>query len=172
MEIRMNELKIITMQHQTDCEVAAIATALQISYDEAKSALRWQKLPFNANNPIYGNPYNLYIALMNLKHWKANKTLTQLLKGDYKPYKTIALLHDPKSPIMKQHWVVLGAKGRDHGDLEVFWGDSEAPRLITEKMLKEYFLAGWPNCAFEPYKANITRILWEKIKVFFGAKPA
>ena len=77
----MNELKIITMQHQTDCEVAAIATALQISYDEAKSALRWQKLPFNANNPIYGNPYNLYIALINLKGaLEANKTLTQLLK--------------------------------------------------------------------------------------------
>ena len=166
----MNELKIITMQHQTDCEVAAIATALQVSYDEAKSALRWQKLPFNANNPIYGNPYNLYIALINLKYWKANKTLTQLLKGDYIPYKTIVLLHDPKSPIMKQHWVVLGAKKQDHGGFEVFWGDSESPRFITEKMLKEYFLAGWPNCAFEPYKANITRIWWEKIKAFFGVK--
>ena len=166
----MNELKIITMQHQTDCEVAAIATALQISYDEAKSALRWQTLPFNANNPIYGNPYNLYIALMNLNHWKANKTLTQLLKGDYIPYKTIALLHDPKSPIMKQHWVVLGTKRADHGGYEVFWGDSESPRFITESMLKEYFLAGWPNCAFEPYKANITRIWWEKIKTFFRVK--
>jgi hypothetical protein len=172
MEKLMNELKIITMQHQTDCEVAAIATALQISYDDAKSALRWQKLPFNANNPIYGNPYNLYIALMNLNHWKANKTLTQLLKGDYIPYKTIVLLHDPKSPIMKQHWVVLGAKRPDHGGFEVFWGDSEAPRLITESMLKEYFLAGWPNCAFQPYKASAWRILWEKIKVFFGVKPA
>ena len=166
----MNELKIITMQHQTDCEVAAIATALQISYDEAKSALRWQTLPFNANNPVFGNPYNLYSALMNLNHWKMNKTLDQLLKGDYKPYKTIALLHHPKSPIMKQHWVVLGAKGRDHGDLEVFWGDSASPRRITEKMLKEYFLAGWPNCAFQPYKASAWRILWEKIKRFFGAK--
>ena len=166
----MTELKIITMQHQTDCEVAAIATALQISYDEAKSALRWQKLPFNANNPIYGNPYNLYIALINLKHWKANKTLTQLLKGDYIPYKTIVLLHDPKSPIMKQHWVVLGAKGRDHGDLEVFWGDSASPRRITEKMLKEYFLAGWPNCAFTIYKASVYRLIWEKIKVWFCDK--
>lgn len=166
----MNELKIITMQHQTDCEVAAIATALQISYDEAKSALRWQKLPFNANNPIFGNPLNLYRALVDAGYWKINKTLTQLLKGDYTPYKTIALLHDHKSPIMKQHWVVLGAKGRDHGGFEVFWGDSESPRFITEKMLKEYFLAGWPNCAFEPYKANITRIWWEKIKVFFRVK--
>jgi hypothetical protein len=170
MEIHMTELKIITMQHQTDCEVAAIATALQISYDEAKSALRWQTLPFNANNPIYGNPYNLYIALINLNHWKSNKTLTQLLKGDYIPYKTIVLLHDPKSPIMKQHWVVLGAKRHDHGGFEVFWGDSEQPRFITEKMLKEYFLAGWPNCAFTICKASVYRLIWEKIKAFFGVK--
>jgi hypothetical protein len=170
MEIRMKELNIITMQHQTDCEVAAIATALQISYDEAKKALDWHRLPNGLENPAFGNPWNLYRALIDLGYWKANKTLDQLLKGDYKPYKTIALLHDPKSPVMKQHWVVLGAKGRDHGDLEVFWGDSASPRRITEKMLKEYFLAGWPNCAFQPYKASAWRILWEKIKRFFGAK--
>ena len=166
----MNEFKVITMQHQTDCEVAAIATALQISYDEAKSALRWQTLPFNANNPIYGNPYNLYIALINLKHWKANKTLTQLLKGDYEPGKCIVLIHNPSNPIMKQHWVVLGAKRPDHGGFEVFWGDSESPRFITEKMLKEYFLAGWPNCAFQPYKASAWRIWWKKIKAFWLTK--
>jgi hypothetical protein len=170
MELHMNELKIITMQHQTDCEVAAIATALQISYDEAKSALRWQTLPFNANNPIYGNPYNLYIALMNLKHWKMNKTLTQLLKGDYEPGKCIVLIHNPSNPTMQQHWVVLGEKRPDHGGYEVFWGDSEAPRFITEKMLKEYFLAGWPNCSFVPYKAHIIRIWWEKIKVWLFDK--
>ena len=170
MEIRMNELKIITMQHQTDCEVAAFATALQISYDEAKKLLDWRRLPKGLENPILGNPWNLYRALVDAGYWKINKTLTQLLKGDYTPYKTIALLHDPKSPIMQQHWVVLGAKRPDHGGFEVFWGDSETPRFITEKMLKEYFLAGWPNCAFEPYKANITRIWWEKIKAFFGVK--
>ena len=32
----MNELKIITMQHQTDCEVAAIATALGITWEESQ----------------------------------------------------------------------------------------------------------------------------------------
>ena len=169
MEIRMNELKIITMQHQTDCEVAAIATALQISYDEAKSALRWQKLPFNANNPIYGNPYNLYIALMNLKHWKANKTLTQLLKGDYIPYKTIVLLHDPKSPIMKQHWVVLGNR-LSNKQYEIYFGNDELPEIVSDTTLKGYFLAGWPNCAFSIYKASVYRLMWEKIKVWFCDK--
>ena len=170
MEIRMTELKIITMQHQTDCEVAAIATALGITWEESRKLLDWRRLPKGLENPIFGNPWNLYRALVDAGYWKINKTLTQLLKGDYAPYKTIVLLHDPKSPIMKQHWVVLGAKRPDHGGFEVFWGDSEQPRFITEKMLKEYFLAGWPNCAFEPYKANIIRIWWEKIKAFFGVK--
>lgn len=163
----MTELKIITMQHQTDCEVAAIATALQISYDEAKKALDWHRLPNGLENPVFGNPWNLYRALIDFGYWKMNKTLTQLLKGDYIPYKTLVLLHDPESPIMKQHWVVLGAKGRDHGGLEVFWGDSEAPRFITEKMLKEYFLAGWPNCAFTVYKANALHLLFRRIESIF-----
>lgn len=166
----MKELNIVTMRHQTDCEAAAIATALQISYEEAKKALDWHRLPSGLENPVFGNPWNLYRALIDLGYWKMNKTLDQLLKGDYKPYRTLALLHDPKSPIMKQHWVVLGAKGRDHGGLEVFGGDSASPRFFTEKMLKEYFLAGWPNCAFQPYKASVWRIWWEKIKRFFGAK--
>jgi len=166
----MNELKIVTMQHQTDCEVAAIATALGITWEESQKLLDWRRLPKGLENPILGNPWNLYRALVDAGYWKINKTLTQLLKGDYTPHKTIVLLHDPKSPIMKQHWVVLGAKRHDHGGFEVFWGDSEAPRFITEKMLKEYFLAGWPNCAFQPYKASAWRILWEKIKAFFRVK--
>ena len=170
MEIRMSELKIITMQHQTDCEVAALATALGITWEESQKLLDWRRLPKGLENPIFGNPWNLYRALVDAGYWKINKTLTQLLKGDYAPYKTIVLLHDPKSPIMKQHWVVLGAKRPDHGGYEVFWGDSEQPRFITESMLKEYFLAGWPNCAFTIYKASVYRLIWEKIKAFFGVK--
>ena len=166
----MNELKIITMQHQTDCEVAALATALGITWEESQKLLDWRRLPKGLENPIFGNPWNLYRALVDAGYWKINKTLTQLLKGDYAPYKTIVLLHDPKSPIMKQHWVVLGAKRPDHGGYEVFWGDSEQPRFITESMLKEYFLAGWPNCAFTIYKASVYRLIWEKIKAFFGVK--
>ena len=166
----MNELKIVTMQHQTDCEVAALATALGITWEESQKLLDWRRLPNGLENPILGNPWNLYRALVDAGYWKINKTLTQLLKGDYAPYKTIVLLHDPKSPIMKQHWVVLGANIHDHSDYEVFWGDSESPRFITEKMLKEYFLAGWPNCAFTIHKASVWRIWWEKIKAFFGVK--
>jgi hypothetical protein len=165
----MNELKIITMQYQTDCEVAAIATALQISYDEAKKLLDWRRLPKGLENPILGNPWNLYRALVDAGYWKSNKTLTQLLKGDYIPYKTIVLLHDPKSPIMKQHWVVLGNR-LSNKQYEIYFGNDELPEIVSDTTLKGYFLAGWPNCAFSIYKANITRIWWEKIKVWFCDK--
>lgn len=158
------------MRSKTDCEVAALATALNITWEESQKALDWRRLPKGLENPVFGNPLNIYHALVDLGHWKANKTLMQLLQGDYTPGKCIVLIHNPSNPTLQQHWVVLGAKKHDHSGYEVFWGDSEAPRFITEKMLKEYFLAGWPNCAFQPYKASAWRILWEKIKAFFGVK--
>ena len=161
---------VVLMRYQTDCEVAALATALNITWEEAQKALDWQRLPKGLENPVFGNPWNLYRALIDIGYWKANKTLIQLLKGDYTPGKCIVLIHNPSSPTLQQHWVVLGAKRHDHSGYEVFWGDSESPRFITEKMLKEYFLAGWPNCSFQPYKASAWRILWEKIKAFFGVK--
>lgn len=160
----------VLMRYQTDCEVAALATALNITWEEAQKALDWRRLPKGLENPVFGNPLNLYRALIDLGYWKANKTLTQLLKGDYEPGKCIVLVHNPTNPTLQQHWVVLGAKLPDHGGYEAFWGDSETPRFITEKMLKEYFLAGFPNCSFQPYKASAWRILWEKIKRFVGVK--
>ena len=165
----MNELKIITMQHQTDCEVAAIATALGITWDESQKLLDWRRLPKGLENPILGNPWNLYRALVDAGYWKANKTLTQLLKGDYIPYKTIVLLHDPKSPIMKQHWVVLGNR-LSNKQYEIYFGNDELPEIVSDTTLKGYFLAGWPNCAFSIYKASVYRLIWEKIKVWFCDK--
>lgn len=165
MEICMNELKIITMQHQTDCEVAAIATALQISYDEAKSALRWQKLPFNANNPIYGNPWNLYRALIKLGFWKKNVTLTDLLSFRAEPGKTVVLIHDPQNPTLKQHWVTWHGRA---GDLHALaWGDSQQLRCIHDYQLISYFRKGWPNCAFTVYKANALHLLFRRIESIF-----
>ena len=73
------------MQHQTDCEVAAIATALGITGKNPKTA-RLAAIA-KGKNPILGNPWNLYRALVDAGYWKINKTLTQLLKGDYTPYK-------------------------------------------------------------------------------------
>jgi hypothetical protein len=161
---------VVLMRSKTDCEVAALATALGITWEESQKLLDWRRLPKGLENPVFGNPLNLYRALADAGYWKINKTLTQLLKGDYTPGKCIMLVHNPSNPTMQQHWILLGAKRPDHGGFDVFWGDSEQPRFITESMLKEYFLGGWPNCSFEPYKAHIIRIWWEKIKAFFGVK--
>ena len=157
----------VLMRYQTDCEVAVIATALQITWEDAQEALDWRELPKGINSPIMGNPWNLYRALISLGYWKANKTWKQIENGDYTPGMCIMLIHNPTNPTLQQHYIVISDKRDDLGGYLVFWGDSEQPRLIKTDKLKAYFLKGYPNCSFQPYKASVIRILWEKVKSFF-----
>jgi hypothetical protein len=153
----------VLMQKENDCEVAALATACAVTYDQAKKALGWQDLPGGAENPIFGNPWNLYWALLNLGFWKKNVTLTQLLKGEAEPGKTVVLVHFPEQPTLKQHWVGWGGRKID-GAHTLYWGKSELPVHVKDNVLKDLFKRGWPNCAFSVYKASAWRILWEKLK--------
>ena len=154
------------MRGQTDCEVAAIANACGVTYDQAVEALDWRKLPKNLENPVIGNPWNLYRALISLGFWKRNVTLTELLTGNAEPGKTVVLLHDPQSPTLKQHWVTWhGFTGVYHG---LAWGNSQKLRFITSGQLTDYFRKGWPNCAFQVYKASVWQLLVARVQSWFN----
>ena len=157
---------VVLMRYQTDCEVAALATALNITWEEAQKALDWRRLPKGLENPVFGNPINLYRALIGLGYWKQNITLTMLLNGTCTPRKTIVLV---KKSFVQQHWVVWA--GIDaFGNHLLLWGDNEKPVAKTPVEMRDLFCKSIPNCAFQPYKASAWRILWEKIKAFFGVK--
>ena len=168
MEIRMNELKIITMQHQTDCEVAAIATATGKSWGEARDALSWEPLNYGLENPVFGNPYNLYRALLKLGFWKRNINLNHMLNGDYKPLETIVLLHDERNPLLYQHWAVLGKYDDKVGVYDVYYGHDKKPVYINKTQLQNMFLKGFPNCAFQVYRANPIRLVIQKTLGLFS----
>lgn len=152
------------MRENSDCEVAALATACQVSYDQAKAALNWRKLPMGAENPVFGNSLNLHRALIKLGFWKRNVTLTELLAGKCKAGETVVLV---KLSPLQQHWVVwAGRKGEMHA---FFWGSEETPKWIRADRLIEYFTEDGPvNEAFEVYKANAFRVIIERVKSFFG----
>jgi len=158
--------QLALMRDQTDCEVAAIANACGVAYEQAKAALDWRRLPKGAENPVYGNPWNLYRALISLGFWKRNVTLTDLLAGKAEPGKTVVLLHDPQSPTLQQHWVTWhGFTGAYHG---LAWGDSQKLRFITSERLADYFRKGWPNCAFTVYKASVWRLIIARVQSWFN----
>lgn len=148
----------------TDCEVAAIATSTGKTYKESQKALSWRDLWSWLENPFFGNPWNVYLALMRLGFWKKNITLTMLLSGEAEPMKTIVLVHDPKNPFLAQHWVVWGGITAA-GNHMLFWGDDIRPRLKSDDELKNLFKNGWPNCAFQVYKANVFELWKEKVKI-------
>ena len=150
------------MRKDTDCEVAMIATACGVSYETACKAIGWKDLPSELENPIYGNPYNVYCALLKLGFWKQNINWKQLQNDG----EICVLIHYPKNPIMMQHWIV-----RHHVDKDLnhycYFGKSDDFTVITNSEMKKLFLSGYPNCAFKVYKCNIFKriILWIKNEI-------
>lgn len=154
------------MREKTDCEVAAIANACGVTYDRAANALDWRRLPKDAENPVFGNPWNLYRALISLGFWKKNVTLTDLLSFRAEPGKTVVLIHDPQNPTLQQHWVTWhGISGASH---LLAWGQSQELRRVSAAVLTEYFRKGWPNCAFTVYKASLWQLMLARVQSLFN----
>lgn len=159
-------MNLVLMREKTDCEVAAIANACGVTYDRAANALDWRRLPKDAENPVFGNPWNLYRALISLGFWKKNVTLTDLLSFRAEPGKTVVLIHDPQNPTLQQHWVTWhGMAGPAH---LLAWGQSQELKRVSAAVLTEYFRKGWPNCAFTVYKASVWRLIVAKMQSWFN----
>jgi len=157
-------MNITLMRLYNDCEVAALSIATQKTYEQVKSALNRINLPGDLESPIFSNPWNLYRALVKLGFWKMNVTLQMLLNGECEQNTTIVLV---KKSFTQQHWIVwAGIDGS--GNHRLFWGDSGKPVVKTPAQLSELFLTSSPNCAFQVYKANFFRLMFERIKSFFG----
>lgn len=157
---------LVLMQSQTDCEVAAIANACSVTYNQAVAALDWRRLPKNLENPVIGNPWNLYRALISLGFWKRNVTLTELLSGNAEPGRTVVLLHDPQRPTLAQHWVSW--HGKEDGHHLLAWGNSQELRRVSPDLLSDYYRRGWPNCAFQVYKASVWRLMAARVQSWFN----
>lgn len=161
---------IITMKCKggRDCAVAAVGTATGSTYEHSARALNHVDLPGPLESPILSNPLNVYRAIARLGFWKRNLTWADLLAGNFAPMRAIVLI---KNSLIEQHWIVLGSTTLDlrtnERSFRCYWGDSETPRVVSEKTMKKYFLTSWPNCAFEVYEASVWRVWWERFKAIF-----
>ncbi|MBF0501500.1 MAG: hypothetical protein HQM09_15275 [Candidatus Riflebacteria bacterium] len=155
----------VLMQTQNDCEIAAIATATGKAYEETAAAFT----PLPAIDPIRGNPEALYLALVRLALWKKNITWSMLETHQATPGKTVILIHNPETPTLLQHWIVLAGYSPD--GFSCYWGypliagrDAALPVFVDTAKMKDLFLRGWPNCAFEISPDT----LWMRIKRRLG----
>ena len=162
--------KATLMREERDCHVAVIATACQVSYEEAAKALNHIKLG-GLESPVFSNPWNLYRALIKLGFWKKNITWHDIEHGNAKPDETIMLV---KNSFLEQHWVVWSGTekhivdGAEKVFHRLYWGDSVEPVLMTSERLLEMFTTSFPNCAFQVYNANFWSLLWARILSLFG----
>lgn len=157
----ISNTNIVLMRYNTDCEVAALATVTATDYETARKVIGWKQLTMSLENPIYGNPYSVYLALTKLKHWKRNITFQDMLMRHYTPLKTVILLHDETNPNLNQHWAVLG--DTIHDKVEIYMGDSNIPITIDHNTLQSRFTSGFPNVAFEVYPCNIFKRTYHSI---------
>ena len=159
----MDNDKLVLMKYDSDCEVAVIASITGSSWDKARCKLNWIDLPSGLENPLFGNPYNLYLSLLRLGFWKHNVDWKQFSKGET----AVALIHFPDDPTMKQHWIIRD-KIDEAGNHLCYFGKSKDYTIISNFKMKQFIFNGYPNCMFSVYKCNIFRkiVEWIKLKLF------
>lgn len=158
---------LVLMRETNDCHNPVIANACGVTYEQAAAATGHKNLPSALESPIFSNPWNLYRALIKLGFWKRNVALTDLLNGNCEPAKTVVLLHHPDNPLLAQHWVTWHGITA-YGLHLLAWGDSQEFRRVSPQMLTAYYRKGWPNCAFQVYKANFWRLMLARVQSWFN----
>ena len=139
--------KLVTMRQVRDCHVAAVATACGVSYEQAHKALWHFNLPWFLESPILSNPLNVKRGVSALGFAPIEIGLTPLINSTATPGKVIVLVHDPKSPLFAQHWVVW--MGLTDGKHAFHWGQCQDLVYKTQQELIDLVTAGSPNCVFE-----------------------
>jgi hypothetical protein len=159
--------QLVLMRETNDCHNPVLANSTGCTYEQAAAAIGHVNLPGPAESPIFSNPWNLYRALIVLGFWKRNVTLTMLLSGECEPGKTVVLLHSPSNPNLAQHWVTWHGIDANKRHL-LAWGDSQEFRRVSPDLLADYYRRGWPNCAFQVYKANFWRLMLARVQSWFN----
>lgn len=141
--------RFVTMREKRDCLVAAIATALGISYEAAHKLIGHKNLPWFLESPLLSNPL---IAKWSIE--KAGKTakeigLTPLIANTARSGAVVVLLHDPDNPYFSQHWVVWFGRGSLDGQHRLAWGNSQEFVLKSDAELIDLVTKGAPNCIIE-----------------------
>ena len=125
---------VVTMRESADCEESSLATAANVSYEQAKRAIgKPPILPEAVNDPIFGNPENMKAAIRRLNRTPITRTQTDILSGKAAAGKTVVLL---RASTMQQHWVCLAGVTPTH--VSFFWGDGTI-KHFTHDAFKKYF---------------------------------
>ena len=152
--------QVVLMREKTDCEVAMIATECEVTYEKACKVVGWKDLPYGIENPLYGNPYNAYLALLRLGFWKQNVEWKRFQKGE----SVCVLIHYPEEPTLKQHWIVRRKMDEDKNHY-CYFGSSKDFAIIDNVKMKELIFKGYPNCIFKVIKVELSTVIFEWLKI-------
>ena len=137
---------IIRMQEDRDCLVAALATAKQVSWEQAAELIGHRNLRSIFTSLIYSTHWKLRSVLK--KHNIPYREVSEM--HEFVPGRTIVLTHETGNFLTRlfvKHWVVYMGEA-DDGRMLFAWGDSSNMTVVSRARLTELFYDAWPTCAF------------------------
>lgn len=163
------------MQNDFDCGPVASYNANQVHDPNFKMTytefLRAWKFPNTGTfkDNLRDQPGDHLTVLRKLKIPHRRVYIEELLDGKAPTGKTVVLMHDPKDPILKQHWVRFVRFDRLSGLYHFDWGNGSY-RAYNRQKVYERFTAGAPDyayCVGESEPSKISRAanwLWLQLR--------
>lgn len=150
------------MRTPSDCGPAAISAATEIPYEQVLAAWPggWGEDDRGRLGMPNDTPANHAVVLEALGIKARIVTCGEILSGTLPADRVIALLHDLKSPILVQHWVVV--QGADAQGVRCHMGNGKIKQYSFNDFT-ELYSAGWPACAYVIGEPPRPLRWWERI---------
>lgn len=155
------------MRQEADCGPAALAEATGLAYETVMSKWPggWRDNAMGGRILPNDTPLDHFQFLASVGMPFKIVTCGEILRGEAANGKTVILLHDLKSPLLKQHWVILAGVG-GNGTMSLHMGDGTV-RGFSRDLFADLYAKGWPACAYEvgrgQYRVTWWQRLWAKI---------
>lgn len=150
-----------SMEEKYDCGPAALAFVTGQPLQIIKKLWEWRGHGDQRDN-IYDTPWNSFSLLSKLKIKFQICNCSKIVQGKASNDKTIILIHNPASPILLQHWVVLHSVTPTH--VLVHWGDGSIKAFPKDQFQKLY-AGGTPACAYEVGIGNYKLSWYQRLYV-------
>jgi hypothetical protein len=167
---------VVLMRFPADCEVGVVGTVCRVTWERAREVIGWKDLPGDIENPVFGNPWNVERALVDLGFVPVPRTVGDILDGKSTPGRTILLVHlgpedrsfwsEVKNTLLA-HWVVWDGID-EFGRHRVFFGKRQTPHLVDRAKLAGLLTRGGTNYAVEAGPADVPLPWWATVPLAFA----
>ena len=149
----------VLMRGKTDCGVSALASASGLPYEQVAGA--FDALNGDRRDDLNDSPWHHDAAMRRLRIRSRIVTCGDILAGRTCPRRVVVLVHDPASPLLRQHWVTINWVDLPRARVNLWWGLPATPeRAVSFDTFRQLYSAGAPACAYEVGVGTVRGLPW------------